>query len=247
MKKKYKVVKNKAHRATAIVLVAALSVGLVSIAASAVSTWWSKVNYEEPEPSTPKSGTQAIMTHEGNWVALEEYGLEFWMPSDAPRDERDYGTHCITNVQRDKGLFPELSYGLIILPDEPDTYDLEGDPMGVANAMRPLYTKVLETVWNGVNGAVNLDMSLESLVTGRQVLKSTGETYCTVVYQNTKPGEENTEPWSQEENQKIFCNFAIVGGRPVMSWATWDLIVYNGEQIAEEISTDIITSVREID
>ena len=196
-----------------------------------------------PTPSEVKANREVLLTTDGEWETFSKYGLDVWMPTelaveDVGSDARSYEKR---RGIRDKGHFPELIYGVIVVPNEDDrTFDLQADPAGVMDVVRPMLNDALGRSMNGAYPSMVTDISGTTLASGEYVLCGEGEAIARVVYQDPK---DATNKWAEDTKTNLYFNVAVFNGRAVVVWGTWDYSTYLGEEKTRAAVTDGVVSL----
>lgn len=197
--------------------------------------------------SSPRFDRELFLVTEGSWQTFGYYGVDVWMPKDLPLEQLDdeASKYQKVAVQRDKGKFPEISFGVILAPDvDGRTFDLANDPGGVLDVTTPLITDAFGKMINGVYPTITVDLNQISLANGQTALEGSGEAQVTLVYQDPKdPGNQ----WSEDTTTNIYYNIIIFHGRPIIVWGTWDYSTYEGEKRTTDSVSDAVISIMRAD
>lgn len=186
---------------------------------------------------------ELLLNTAGKWETFNDWGMDLWVPSDIPKEEMDadHSSSEVRYVTRDKGKFPEISFGVIVAPEvDGHTFNLELDPTGVLDVTTPLLNDALARMINGAYPTMTTDITSVSLPTGEQAIEAKGEMAVVCVFQDPKnPGE----PYQEDVTQNIYYNIVLFHGRPVVVWGTWDYSTYEGEKRTIEAVNDAVTSI----
>lgn len=201
-----------------------------------------------PAATSGQANRELLLTTDGHWEEFTDYGIAVWCPNDIEEETLDSETAKTQRlfVTRDKGEFPEIAYGVILVDEDVDnrTFDIENDPSGVLDVTTPVLNEAFGKMINGAYPSIAADIEVLSLASGQPAVVGTGEATVTLVLQDPKDPEN---PYSEETSLSLYYNVVLFHGRPVIVWSTWDLIVYNGEEIAHNMVTDGAVSVVRID
>lgn len=216
------------------------------IALIAVLLWaflWSP----QAQTNQNHANRELLLNTAGKWETFEDWGMDIWVPKDIPQEEMDE-EHAATEVRyvtRDKGKFPEISFGVIVAPEvDGVTFNLELDPAGVMDITTPLLNDALGRMINGAYPTMTTDVISLTLPSGEYALQAQGEMAVVCVFQDPK---NPSEPYQEEVTQNIYYNIVLFHGRPVVVWGTWDYSTYEGEKRTMEAVNDAVTSIMRSD
>lgn len=197
--------------------------------------------------SSSRANRELLLITDGSWQTFEDYGIDVWVPKDLPLETLDaeVSGYQKVAVQRDKGKFPEISFGVILAPDvDGRTFDLANDPGGVLDVTTPLITDAVGKMMNGAYPTITTDLNQISLANGQVALEGSGEAQVTLVFQDPK---DPANQWSEETPTNLYYNVIIFHGRPIIVWGTWDYSTYEGEKRTTESVTDAVISIMRAD
>lgn len=195
---------------------------------------------------TPRrEALEAFLVSDGKWSNIDAYKLDVWCPSDIEEEEVDASVRDSQRlfVTRDKGKFPEIAYGVIVVTDEQldgRTFDIENDPSSVLDIVTPILTEAFGKMINGVYPTLTIDVSVDTLQSGRPVLVGSGEASVILALRDPKDPDN---PYTEEATTNIYYNVVDHSGRPVIVWGTWDYSTYEGELRTKQSVVDGVTSL----
>ena len=195
------------------------------------------------DPLTAHAGREMMLSTEGDWESFGEYGIDVWMPTSIPQEELDseYSSYMKLCAQRDKGNFPELTVGTIIVPDtDGRELSIEHDLNAVLDVIRPYIGEAFAVMFNGTQPGLMVDLNIIDAGDGTKMIEAKGTAELTVVYEDPKkPGE----PYAELTDTNIYYMVRIFNGWPVIAWGTWDYSTYKGEELTIQAVNDAMTSV----
>lgn len=195
------------------------------------------------ETSEAHASRELMLTSAGQWTSFDYYSMDVWAPSDLEEEtveEDKQQTEKLWAV-RDKGHFPEITYGVIVVEEaDGQAFDIAEDTAGILDVTTPLLTDALGRMLNGVYPAISCDIGLITPESGNTILEGIGEFVATVAYQDPK---DSSNVWSEEVTQNLYYNIGMFYGRPVIVWGTWDYSTWEGETRTRASVNDGITSL----
>lgn len=214
----------------------------VPVIACAVLIAWALAT-PKSEPNMARANRELLLSTAGEWSTFEDYGVDVWCPADISEEQPGELGSADQKlfVTRDKGEFPEISYGVLI-PQDMDgrSFDIANDISSVMDVVTPAISEAFASMINGVYPTITSDIDMFTLSSGEPVLRGEGEATVTVVYQDPKDSENQ---WAEETSVNLYYNVIVFHGRPVIIWGTWDYSTYEGRERVVASVTDGIVSL----
>ena len=193
-----------------------------------------------------QANRELLLSTNGHWEKFADYGIMAWCPNNI--EEEDLGSDLSKTqrlfVIRDKGEYPEIAFGVILVDDvEGRTFDLENDPAGVLDVTTPVLTDVFGKMINGAYPTFSVDIEQITLSTGEAAISGSGTANVILVLQDPKDPEN---PYTEEAMLNLYYIVKTYHGRPVIVWGTWDYIVVEGDVRTQEAVMDGAVSIMNI-
>ena len=198
-------------------------------------------------PKDSARGAMEIkMETNGKWTTFKDFGMDVWLPKEIAEErlDGDDAKYMKLHATRDKGGFPEITVGCVVVPDtHGQEFDIDVDPAGVSNAVRPYVLDAFAKMFNGVVPTMNVDIETTHLDDGTPIMECTGTATLQVVYKDPTGKNNEGEPYQEETDTNIHYAVRIINQRPVIVWGTWDYSTYRGEENVRQAVRDGITSI----
>ena len=85
------------------------------------------------------SNRELLLETAGVWESFDSYGIDVWLPEELPAETLggEYDKYMKLHAQRDKGHFPEITVGTIVVPEtDGKTFSIEHDVPSVMDTVR---------------------------------------------------------------------------------------------------------------